>query len=121
MQPSGGSIQIKTWKVGSASSPVNAVSANGAGHVEEFALSVTDCGYGIAPEVMDKIFDPFFTTKPNGKGTGLGLFIAKRIVTQHDGRIWVENNPDCGVTFTVVLPRKQPSVSDEQMSFVFDF
>jgi signal transduction histidine kinase len=39
-------------------------------------------------------------------GTGLGLFIAKRIVLQHNGRIWAENNADGGATFTVVLPQR---------------
>lgn len=73
----------------------------------QFAFSVHDSGHGIAPEILERIFDPFFTTKPNGQGTGLGLFIAQGIVAQHHGRLWAENNPDGGATFTVALPCRQ--------------
>ncbi len=58
----------------------------------EFALvKITDNGTGIAPEIMAKIFDPFFTTKEIGKGTGLGLDIANRIVMNHGATIKVES------------------------------
>jgi signal transduction histidine kinase len=77
--------------------------ANGGNH-KQFAFSVRDSGHGIAPEDMDRMFDPFFTTKSNGQGTGLGLFIAQGIVVQHHGRLWAQNNPDGGATFTVILP-----------------
>ena len=108
--PDGGTIQIKTWAIQPDNQlyllPPDALS-NGKTTVEAYAMSVHDTGQGIAPAIKDKIFDPFFTTKPNGKGTGLGLFLAKQIVIQHNGRIWADNNPDGGATFTVVLPRKQ--------------
>ena len=71
-----------------------------------YAVSVSHSGTGIEPEMIGKIFEPFFTTKVNGSGTGLGLFISKRIVEQHNGRLWVENNPDGGATFVVLLPRQ---------------
>lgn len=110
MQPDGGTIQIKTWTVPNDDHSLPLVSTtvrNGKTAVEAYALSVRDSGHGIDPAIMDKIFDPFFTTKPNGKGTGLGLFLARQIVHQHNGRIWAENNPDGGATFTVILPRHQ--------------
>ncbi len=66
-------------------------------------LEVADQGGGIAPENLERIFDPFFTTRANG--TGLGLSIAHQIVHGHGGDIVVSNNPDCGATFTLVLPR----------------
>jgi signal transduction histidine kinase len=104
MQPGGGLIQIKAWTMGPTAEPAdNASTRNGTGKV---AFSVRDHGHGIAPEIMDKIFTPFFTTKPAGTGMGLGLFIARGIVEQHNGRIWAENNPDGGATFTVVLPQR---------------
>jgi PAS domain S-box-containing protein len=61
------------------------------------------CG-GIAPEHLDRIFEPFFTTKPPGEGTGLGLCIVRRVVTQANGSIHVENHPGEGATFCVTLP-----------------
>ncbi len=64
------------------------------------------CG-GIASEHLDRVFDPFFTTKPYGEGTGLGLCIAKRAVTQAGGNIRVENRPGEGVAFCVTLPLKR--------------
>jgi signal transduction histidine kinase len=111
MQPGGGTIQIKAWQL----KPTDAVSpipeltySNGsATAVTEYAIAVQDNGTGIAPEIKEKIFNPFFTTKPSGKGTGLGLFLARQIVEQHNGRIWAANNPAAGATFTVVIPRQQ--------------
>ena len=71
------------------------------GHIElRFS---DDCG-GIPPKHLSRIFDPFFTTKPRRLGTGLGLPIAKRIVTKNEGKIWAENNFGEGVTFAVNFP-----------------
>jgi signal transduction histidine kinase len=51
----------------------------------------------------------FSTTKGLGKGTGLGLSICYGIIHDHDGRIWAENNPGGGATFTIELPvQSQP-------------
>ncbi len=61
------------------------------------------CG-GIAPEHLNRLFEPFFTTKPPGEGTGLGLCIVDRIVTQAGGTVRVENHPGEGATFCVTLP-----------------
>jgi PAS domain S-box-containing protein len=116
--PNGGTIQIKTWAVQPDNQPhllppdalsngKTAADAIADVIADAYAISVQDTGQGIDPAIKDKIFDPFFTTKPNGKGTGLGLFLAKQIVIQHNGRIWADNNPDGGATFTVILPRKQ--------------
>jgi signal transduction histidine kinase len=69
------------------------------------AVSVGDHGSGIPEEMKSRIFEPFYTTKPVGKGTGLGLEIVKRIVTQSfGGTIEVDSKP--GATqFIVRLPR----------------
>ena len=75
-------------------------------------VQLRDTGTGIAPEHMDRIFEPFFTTKPDGKGTGLGLFVSYGIVAKYGGTI------DCvshtantseggtGTTFTIMLPTR---------------
>jgi len=67
-------------------------------------LRFEDTCDGIAPEQVDKIFEPFFTTKAPGEGTGLGLCIVNRVVTQAGGTIRVENRPGEGATFCVTLP-----------------
>jgi two-component system sensor histidine kinase AtoS len=62
-----------------------------------------DCG-GIAPEDQHRIFEPFFTTKPAGEGTGLGLCIVQRVVSDAHGQLRVETHPGQGTTFFVNLP-----------------
>jgi signal transduction histidine kinase len=61
-----------------------------------------DNGAGMLTEDVAKIFEPFFTTKP--RGTGLGLFIASRIVENHGGTITVWSQPGRGARFTITLP-----------------
>ncbi len=67
-------------------------------------VEITDSGAGIPPEIQSRIFESFFTTKPVGKGTGLGLDIARRIVeNRHQGAIALESKP--GETrFSIRLP-----------------
>ena len=70
-------------------------------------VEVEDDGPGIPPECRDRIFDSFFTTKQVGKGTGMGLEVARRIVVdRHDGSIAVDSEPG-RTTFTVRLPFTQ--------------
>ncbi|MCT7951753.1 ATP-binding protein [Ancylothrix sp. C2] len=70
---------------------------------QNIAISFTDNGPGIPPEIMPKIFQPFFTTKPAGEGTGLGLDIVSKIIEKHSGKITVESQPG-QTTFTIWLP-----------------
>jgi signal transduction histidine kinase len=67
-------------------------------------VRVEDTGYGIAPAQMAKIFDPYFTTKQGKSGTGLGLYITKKVVEDHKGSIKVDSTPQIGTTFTIRLP-----------------
>jgi two-component system sensor histidine kinase/response regulator len=67
-------------------------------------VRVEDTGYGIAPEQMAKIFEPYFTTKQGKSGTGLGLYITKKVVEDHNGSIKVDSTPQVGTTFTIRLP-----------------
>lgn len=69
---------------------------------EALSLKVRDTGGGIAPEILPNIFNPFFTTKEGG--TGLGLPITQRIITNHGGKILAENRAGSGAEFRVILP-----------------
>ncbi|HTW86458.1 MAG TPA: ATP-binding protein [Candidatus Binataceae bacterium] len=68
----------------------------------EVRLMVADTGIGIPDDSISRIFDLFYTTKTTG--TGLGLWITKRAVREHGGRIEVASNSGEGTTFTVTLP-----------------
>jgi signal transduction histidine kinase len=79
------------------------VSADG----KQVVVEVVDTGVGIAPEKLGKIFDPFFTLKETG--TGLGLFMAIRVIQEHDGTIEVKSPVEGvgrGTSFSVILPIK---------------
>ncbi len=71
-------------------------------------IEIADTGLGISPEVMSKVTEPFFTTKQEGKGTGLGLPICRRIVQEHNGlfEILSEGVPGRGTTIRIFLPLK---------------
>jgi signal transduction histidine kinase len=91
--PEKGQIEIATWnEAGTGTEP------------GWLAVSITDHGAGIPAEVKPRIFEAFFTTKPQGSGTGLGLEIVHRIVTQKfGGTIDVESEPG-RTKFVVRLP-----------------
>ena len=85
----GGELRIKV-----ASTKLNGKSA--------VSVKIADTGGGIPLEALNKIFTSFFTTK--AAGTGLGLPIANRIVTNHGGKIQLTNKIGVGAEFTVILP-----------------
>ncbi|MDA8084150.1 MAG: ATP-binding protein [Nitrospiraceae bacterium] len=70
-------------------------------------LRISDTGLGIESDVIRRIFEPFFTTKDEGRGSGLGLFVAREIVEEHDGTINVESEPGTGTAFIIRLPVKE--------------
>jgi signal transduction histidine kinase len=72
---------------------------------DEIIIRVQDTGQGIDPDILPALFSKFVSNSSSG-GTGLGLFISKKIVEAHGGRIWAENNSDGkkGATFTFTLP-----------------
>jgi signal transduction histidine kinase len=79
-----------------------------AGQEERLVVEVADTGPGVPDEVRSRVFEPFFTTKPVGKGTGLGLDIAWRIVVgRHHGEIRLDSVPG-DTRFAVVLPLREP-------------
>ena len=87
--PDGSQIEVQTW-----SEP------------GFLAIGIVDHGGGIPEELKTKIFDPFFTTKPVGKGTGLGLEIVQRIVTQSFGGKLEVNSKPGETQFIVRLPQQ---------------
>lgn len=72
---------------------------------DEFVvMEVADSGRGIEPSDLPQIFEPFYSARPDGRGTGLGLFICRVIVDQLGGAIGVDSGPGIGARFTVRLP-----------------
>ncbi len=71
-------------------------------------LEVWDSGPGVPPEHREQIFEPYVTTKAAGMGTGLGLFVCRKIVRSAHGQITVHDGPCGGALFRVVLPSTQP-------------
>ena len=73
-------------------------------------VAVIDQGVGIPEDELETVFDKFVQsskTKTNAGGTGLGLAICKEIIKAHNGKIWAENNPEGGATFSFMLPYDQ--------------
>ncbi len=68
-------------------------------------VRISDTGGGVPPALVHRIFDPFFTTKAVGVGTGQGLAIVHNtVVTNHHGRLHLDNHPGEGATFVIALP-----------------
>lgn len=75
------------------------------GTKDQFAfISITDTGYGIKEEDLERIFEPFFTTKEKEQGTGLGLSLCKRLIEANAGKILVDSTVGKGTTFTIMVP-----------------
>ena len=79
---------------------------------KEIEVTISDPGHGIHPDDLPLLFTRF--VKKSNRGTGLGLYVSKKIIEAHDGRIWAKNNQDGnGVTFGFGLPvQNQPSNPD---------
>jgi two-component system NtrC family sensor kinase len=67
-------------------------------------LSVADTGTGMPPEVLARAEEPFFSTKPTGKGTGLGLTMARQFAERAGGAMRIESAPGRGTTIILWLP-----------------
>jgi CheY-like chemotaxis protein len=107
--PQGGVISIAAENV--------VVKANDtlSGIVGDFvALSVSDTGSGIAPDILPKVFDPFFTTKQKGnKGSGLGLSQVHGFAHQSGGTVTIRSGLGQGTTITMYLPRVEGEIERE--------
>ncbi len=99
--PSGGTITL------------NCASQDG-----QVVASVKDNGTGISENVLSRMFDPFFTTKEEGEGTGLGMFVCRKIVADHGGEFLVNSEEGVGTEMIIKLPalevpeKHQPNPSE---------
>lgn len=76
------------------------------------AITVSDTGTGMSPEVREKLFQPFFTTKAAGRGTGLGLCTVAGIVESHGGFLEVSSEPGKGSQFRICIPASASPVPE---------
>ncbi len=83
---------------------------------EYVRLQVRDTGHGMSGQILSRIFDPYFTTKKPGEGTGLGLSVARGIITNHEGALLAESEEERGSKFDIYLPRidSAPVVEEER-------
>ncbi len=80
-------IRVRTWAEG-----------------DQVVAQLQDTGKGISPEHLPHVFEPFFTTKEVGVGSGLGLSICRKIITELDGEITVDSEQGKGTRFMIRLP-----------------
>jgi PAS domain S-box-containing protein len=73
------------------------------------AVTVSDTGVGMSPDVLERAFEPFFTTKPLGQGTGLGLSMVYGFARQSDGLVRIRSELGKGTAISILLPRHQGS------------
>lgn len=102
--PNGGRLTIETANIDLDAAYARAQGSD-AKPGQYVAVSVTDTGVGMTPDVIERAFEPFFTTKPAGKGTGLGLSMLYGFTRQSDGHVRIQSKPRQGTTFKVYLPR----------------
>ena len=85
-----------------ATDPAGHVRVTAHAELDHLRLAVSDDGPGLTPEQEEQLFVPGFTTKAHG--SGLGLTLVERIVTDHGGTLEVESAPGAGTTFVIRLP-----------------
>ena len=89
---------------------------------DSFVISVIDQGPGVAKEKLQEIFEMFTEADSggdrHGKGTGIGLALAKEFVNLHGGTIWAENNADGGLTVSVKMKLGAEHYRHDEVSFI---
>lgn len=88
MEPDGGRMLVESASLNS----------------HEVTIRIEDTGSGIPVDSLDRVFEPYFTTKKPGEGTGLGLFVTRKLVENLGGSISVCSESGQGTTFTIILP-----------------
>jgi len=87
---------------------------------EYVVVCVSDDGYGMPKQVVDRIFEPFFTTKEVGKGTGLGMSLVYGFVQRSRGYIRVYSRPGAGTTIRILLPRAHSAETESGLGENYD-
>ncbi|MDO9711531.1 PAS domain-containing protein [Paracraurococcus lichenis] len=105
--PGGGTLTLAAKAV---AVPRKAGSPSGLAAGVYVQILVADEGEGMPPEVLARVSEPFFTTKPEGKGTGLGLAMARGFAEQSGGGLSIDSAPGRGTTVSIWLPRVQEEV-----------
>lgn len=108
--PDGGRITIATANLWMGR---DAASTHEMPEGEYLALSVTDTGTGMTPEIIAKAFDPFFTTKPIGQGTGLGLSMIYGFAKQSGGQVRIHSQVGIGTRICIYLPRYDGEATED--------
>jgi two-component system sensor histidine kinase RegB len=71
---------------------------------DDLQLTVADNGVGVPEPLLRRIGEPFFTTKEPGRGTGLGLYLARHVVEREGGELQVESTEGRGTRVTLTVP-----------------
>ncbi|WP_456372398.1 ATP-binding protein [Thiolapillus sp.] len=87
-----------------ASSRGDEISVSAQQHARRLIVTVIDQGSGIPDHFRDQLFEPFTTTKQTGKGTGLGLALARNIILDHNGDIEIDSEPGKGTRVIISFP-----------------
>ncbi len=105
--PSGGQLAIRLKNICIAAETISDMQAG-----RYVQVMVTDTGYGIAPDLLEKVFDPYFSTKVTG--SGLGLATVHSIIKRHGGHILIDSQLNTGTSFTLYLPAIEKAVKFSQ-------
>jgi signal transduction histidine kinase/CheY-like chemotaxis protein len=76
-------------------------------------IAVEDRGPGVPPDLRARVFDAFVTTKPEGRGTGLGLFVARQMIEEAGGALYLDESHSPGARFVVELPAASPAPASD--------
>ena len=106
--PEGGKLSIGTNNLGEG----DLSAPSGAKPGDYVQLTVSDTGFGMDGETLDRIFEPFYSTKGLAYKTGLGLAVVHGIIEQHGGYVKCNSKPGHGTTFQIYLPAAQPRKAD---------
>jgi PAS domain S-box-containing protein len=111
--PDGGDIYIQTENVYLSDDFCAPFEVPAGNYVK---TSITDTGFGISDDIIERVFEPFFTTKDVGKGTGLGLASAYGIIKNHNGVIRVYSELGNGTTFNIYLPASDDKIAQDHQT-----